>query len=285
MVPYVPRSRVLDVLRQAAPLGVITAPAGFGKSTLLDQASVVRVAVGATEGHAGLLADAIAQRMKRAFPGALGAVRALAAIRGAGGEAPAAVMERVLENLAEGTTLTLAFDEVDQLPAGSDALEVVRALVVSRPAALRLLLAGRPPLPASLVAALPPGTPFIQAETLAFDEAEVATIVARMCGEPRPVLAARVMRETLGWPALVAARLEAGTGDLSAEALAKAFGPTVDVAVGSLRGDVRFLAQIAAVAGRAVRPFLQAVASGDVPGTARRADASCSSIRRRWRAR
>lgn len=269
MVPYVSRSRVLELLRQASSLAVLAAPAGFGKSTLLDQAGVVRVAVGATEGHAGLLADAIAQRLKRAFPGALGAARALSAIRSAGaGEPPSAILARVIAQLPEGTILTLAFDELERLPTDSDALEVVRALVVQRPAELRLILSGRPPLPTAIAHALPAGATLINAESLALDEAELATLVARACGEPRPALVARIQRETLGWPALVAARLDAGAGELTSDQLAKAFGPTVDQAVASLRGDVRFLAQIAAVARRADLSFLQSVASGDVPGVA-----------------
>jgi len=269
MGPLVTRARILDILRSTTSVATIIAPAGFGKSVALDQGpGFVRVAVGATEGHAGLLADAIAQRLKKVFPGASGAARALAALKS---DPPGVVMERVLEQLPAGTTLTLAFDEVDQLPADSDGLELVRALVQAHPAAVRVILSGRPPLSPVLVAAvqaLPEPATSITSEAMAFDELELATLVARHAGEPRPALAARVMRETLGWPALVVARLEAGLSELSADELAKAFTPIVEAAVSGLRADVRFLAQIAAVAGRADRPFLQAVASGDVPGSA-----------------
>ncbi|MCC6623756.1 MAG: hypothetical protein IT385_21030 [Deltaproteobacteria bacterium] len=242
------------------------APAGFGKSTLLEQVggALVRVPVGATEGHAGLLADVTAQRLKRAFPGALGAVRLAQTLGGPrGGESPSAIVRKIVEQLPPGTALTLAFDEVDQLPPRSEGLEIVQGLASNRPDGVRLILAGRPPM-AIVVGG---EATVIGHDALAFDASEIEALVQATLGESRPALAADVMRDTLGWPALVAARLELGAREPMPDALVRAFGPTIDQVVQPLRGDVRFLAQVAAASGRADPPMLQALASGDVPGS------------------
>jgi len=266
MVPSISRSRVLDALRATSGVVVLVAPAGYGKSTLLEQVggALVRVPVGATEGHAGLFADVVAQRIKRAFPGSLAAVRLAQTLAGPrGGEPAATTIQKIVEQLPPGITLSLAFDEVDQLPPRSEGLDIVQSLARQPPAGVRLILAGRPPMTIAVGAE----ATVLTHEVLAFDNAETEALVQATLGEVRPALAADIMRDTLGWPALVAARLELGAREPSSDTLVRAFGPTIDQVIAPLRGDVRFLAQVAAASGRADAAFLQAIASGDVPGS------------------
>src|SRR5690606_6502171 len=94
-----------------------------------------------------LFVDALAQGLKRAYPGtAVAAVRAVGGLRTS--EPPHLVLERTREALAT-PTLTLGLDEVDRLPAGP-VLELLRRLIAARPAGLRLIFASRQPLPAEL---------------------------------------------------------------------------------------------------------------------------------------
>lgn len=263
------RTRLLDVLAGAPPLAVIIAPAGWGKSALLETAAtsdlrVVPVSLGNSEGHPSLLVDALAQGLKRAYPGtAVGAVRAVAGLRT--DEAPQQVLERTREALGVAS-LTLAFDEIERLPRGP-VFEILRKLVREQPSATRLVFTSRQPLPPEL--GVGPEV-HIGVRDLAFTQAEVAALVdlnSGVSGSDRELVRA-LMNETGGWPALVAARLRASrVAGVRLSEIAPALSPIVDEAIAHIRSEARFVLQVAAIVGHFERGLMQAIVSGEVPGS------------------
>jgi hypothetical protein len=269
MTTLLARPRLLDALRNAPPVVALIAPAGFGKSVVLEQAAaselrLVQVQLGLTEGHPALFIDAIAQGLRRAYPGtAIGAVRTIAGLRGPDG--PVAVFTRAREALG-AATLTLAFDELERLPPGP-VLQLIERLLAERPDTLRIVLTSRDPVPAAIEAACMRAVPTqakaalatLGADALAFDTDETAELAGPTWRGRVPGLVAR----TGGWPALVAAALRAGPGHDDAIAVS---GPIVDEAVAGTGTEARFVLQIASVLGTFSTAMMVALASGDVPG-------------------
>lgn len=263
------RTRLLEVLQGAAPIATVIAPAGWGKSALLESAAssdlrLVTVALGSTEGHPSLLVEAFAQGLKRAYPGtAVGAVRAVAGLRGE--EAPAAVLERTRAALGVAS-LTVAFDELERLPRGP-VFEVLRRLVAERPAALRLVFTSRLPLPPELGVPAGPATIDVAALAMTGPEIERATDHG---GALDRALARAIARETGGWPALVSARLRASrAASARFEELAPALSPVIDEAIGHIRSEARYVLQVSAVLGSGFdRALVQSLVTGEVSGSA-----------------
>ncbi len=254
------RTRLLTALADAAPVMAIVAPAGWGKSALLETAAqsdlrVVQVSLASTEGHPSLLVDAFTQGLRRAYPGtAVGAVRAIAGLRT--DEAPAVVLERTREALGVAQ-LTVAFDELEHLPRGP-VFERLRQLVAARPAAVRYLFASRLPIPTELGTDLP--VMGVRELALTFDE--VLAVVRD------GALARAILSETGGWPALVRARARASRQPtMPVRELVAALSPVVDEAIATTRSEARYVLQVAGIIGRFERSLLQAVLAGEVPGT------------------
>ncbi len=263
------RTRLRDALASAPPVTAIVAPAGWGKSALLDSAAtsdlrVVPVSLGNTEGHPSLLVEAFAQGLRRAYPGtAVGAVRAVAGLRT--DEAPQKVLERTREALG-AASLTIGFDEVERLPRGP-VFEILRKLVSERSSATRLVFTSRQPLPPELGVS---AEAHIGVRELGFTQAEIEVLIDST-GGPTGVdrsLVQALMNETGGWPALVVARLRASrvAGVRFAE-IAPALSPIVDEAIAHIKSEARYVLQIAAIVGRFERGLMQAIVSGDVPGS------------------
>lgn len=269
MTTLLARPRLLDVLRTAPPVIALVAPAGFGKSVVLEQAAasdlrLVQVQLGLTEGHPALFIDAVAQGLRRAYPGtAIGAVRTIAGLRGPDG--PAAVFGRAREALG-AATLTLAFDELERLPPGP-VLQIITRLLAERPDTIRVVLTSREPLAPAVAAAslvgpeqvTPSSLLTLGADALAFDPDEVAQLAGAAWRGRIPALMVR----TGGWPALVAAALRAGPSQVEDLGVA---GPIVDEAITGAGTEARFVLQIASVLGAFSPEMMAALASGDVPG-------------------
>lgn len=254
------RTRLINALAGAPPVMAIVAPAGWGKSALIETAAssdlrVVQVALGSTEGHPSLLVDAFAQGLKRAYPGtAVGAVRAIAGLRT--DEAPDRVLERTREALGVAQMI-VAFDELEHLPRGP-VFDRLKQLVAGRPAAIRYLFASRQALPPELGVDVP--TLGVRDLAMTLDE------VVQLVGDRG--LARAILGETGGWPALVRARARASSEpSLPMRELVAALTPVVDEAIATTKSEARYVLQVAAIIGRFERGLLQAVLAGDVPGT------------------
>ncbi len=263
------RTRLVDALAAAPAVTAVVAPAGWGKSTLLESAAtsdlrVVPVSLSSTEGHPSLFVDALAQGLKRAYPGtAVAAVRAVGGLRTS--EPPHLVLERTREALAT-PTLTLGLDEVERLPAGP-VLELLRRLIAARPAGLRLIFASRQSLPAELGGG---ERPLLGVRELALTLDEIDDLIHGdyAAGAPARNLARAVLEETGGWPALVSARLRASRSTTTRPSvLVSALSPIVEEAIAQTRAETRYVLQIAAVVGRFSRPYIQAIIGGEVAGT------------------
>lgn len=261
------RPRLIDALAAAPPVSSIVAPAGWGKSALLDGAArsrlrVVPVALGSTEGHPSLLVDALTQGLKRAYPGtAVGAVRAVGGLRTS--EPPSAVLDRTRAALGV-PTLTLGFDEVERLPRGpvfDSLLEVAR----ETGAKTRVIFTSRQPLPTDLAALAPSA---LGVDALAMTHAEVVQLIDAEVGGPVRGLARAVLEETGGWPAMVSARLRASRSPNERFAdLVPALLPVVEEAIAKLRSETRYVLQVAAIVDRFERRMVRTIVSGEVAGT------------------
>lgn len=274
-----PRFRLVELLRPSEGVTAVHAPAGWGKSALLEAAArselrLVPVALGATEGHPSLFVEALSQGLRKAYPGAsVGAVRAAAGLRS--DEDPVVVFERIREALGTDQ-LVVAFDEAERLPRGP-VWEIVRKVCAARVAGLFVVMTARTPQPELA----PSPSRVIGPAQLAFSHAEIEQLVilelagragdrdAQIPGSPTlRALARRIETETGGWPAIVAARVRASRSlDVSRAELARAFSPIVDEAIAYERSEARYVLQVASVVKTFGRAMIQALVSGDVPGS------------------
>jgi len=277
------RIRLIEHLRSGGDSIAIYAPAGWGKSVLLEAAArsdlrLVPVSLGATEGHPALFVDALSQGLRKAYPGAaVGAVRAAASLRG--GDNPVEVFLRIREALG-ADQLAIGFDEAERLPPGP-VWDLVRRVVNERFSGLRIVLTARVPQPELMPA--PSST--IGPAALAFTIGEIEQLVAAESGaaraesktEPRAAgdavslksLSRRLDSETGGWPAIVAARIRASRAiEVPRAELARVFAPIVDEAISHERSEARYVLQIASIVSSFSHPFIQALVTGDVPGSA-----------------
>mgnify|MGYP000471765058 CR=1 FL=1 len=116
---------------------------------------------------------------------------------------PARLRAAIADAAADGAA-TIALDDVQSV-LGTPAEPVLASLVGSRERMPRLVLASRVPLPASIVHAAGDRAAMITAPELALRIDDVALRFAEIIGRPLGLgCASRVVRETAGWPALVA---------------------------------------------------------------------------------
>jgi hypothetical protein len=175
------------------------------------------------------------------------------------------MLERVREALGV-PVLTLGFDELERLPAGP-VLDLVAGLARHRPPQLRTVFTSRTCTPEF------DGCALIRAASLGFNAHEVEQYIAADLGSALSpadtrALALALLRETAGWPALVAARVRASADPWPATGtLVAAFGPIIDEALSHASAESRFVLSLAAIARDASREALLKLATGDVPGT------------------
>ena len=106
--------------------------------------------------------------------------------------------------------LFVGMDDVEGLPPGSDAARFTEALCWHVPEPVHVVLVSRRELPFSLTRLRGQGLlSDITAPQLALDVSDVQVLLRDVAGPAAPVLAERVMKRTSGWPAAVAAIVEA----------------------------------------------------------------------------
>jgi DNA-binding SARP family transcriptional activator len=193
----VARARLVEQLRGRFtwPVTAVTAPAGFGKSTLLTQAIAENrlvpagtdcfVAVRAEHGAASALADALLRAA---------GVEPAGRWRG-GGDLVGGVVDAVGQRSPEPMALVL--DDAHEIPADSSGADLLRELVTRLPGNGHVVVAGREPLCLSLARLDVAGRLLhLDERDLAFTADELARFAAAR-GVPAAALAA-----TGGWPAL-----------------------------------------------------------------------------------
>ena len=209
------RRRLLERLRARwyVPVTVVSAPAGYGKTTLLSQAMAANAM--APLGVDCWLAcepdDATASSLGEGLAQAVGAVPSRAANAAAGQEAesrPAlagAVSEAMWRRSPQQVALVI--DDVHEIPAGSEAAALLASIVDALPANGHIVLAGRGPPPVPLARLDVEGRAArLDEADLAFTEDEVAEF-ATLRGVP----VARVAT-CGGWPALAELSATARSG-------------------------------------------------------------------------
>jgi LuxR family maltose regulon positive regulatory protein len=203
------RERLLDRLRRrwVAPVVVVTAPAGYGKTTLLSQA-ISENAVAPLGIDCWLACGpglATVSSLGSALCQAVGAT-------GAGQGDVHGLATRIAEGMWRRSPqqVALLLDDVHEIPVGSDAAEVLAAIMESLPANGHLVLAGRvaPPVPLARMDVEGRVVRVDEAE-LAFTESELAEFAAL-----RNVASARVAG-CGGWPALAELFASARPGAMS----------------------------------------------------------------------
>jgi DNA-binding SARP family transcriptional activator len=198
------RERLLDRLRQRwfVPATVLTAPAGYGKTTLLTQALTANAAAavgidlwmacGPDVATLSALGEGLRQAVgARTRPHSTGV---------------ADIAEDVVEALWQRSPqqVTLLIDDVHEIPPGSEAAELLAAVVAALPANGHVVLAGRTPPPVPLARLEVQGrVEHLDEVDLAFTRAELAEFAALREVDALQVAACG------GWPAL--AELSAST--------------------------------------------------------------------------
>ncbi|MEZ5176423.1 MAG: tetratricopeptide repeat protein [Acidimicrobiia bacterium] len=208
------RRQRLERQLDAASLGrltVLTAGAGFGKTTLLTQCFAQRNAVWHTLTEADrsfpLLARSVIRGLRLLVPTL--STDLIAAVEGAWGpdaasesNRPIAIAGTLAEDLESHIErdLVLVFDDVHALGDEGDSVAFIAALCRLAPERLRIVTASRAPLPFPVSRLAVSGTMLhITAEDLLFTRDEVAALVEG--GGGAPAVVDGIMELTGGWPA------------------------------------------------------------------------------------
>lgn len=193
---------------QPRPVVTVTAPAGYGKSTLLAEwrkdvdsrgAEVVSLVVAEDDRDGDKLTIDLLHAVAP-----VDAQRSQMLIGGAGDKARRAVIMALLAEIASRSHRTVLFiDDIHWL-AESASEPILRLLISHQPKGMGLVLSGRTPHTALVGEALLEGrlTRFGSTQ-LAFDESEVAALLQQHDVEPRPALVTGITEKTRGWPAVI----------------------------------------------------------------------------------
>ena len=194
-----PRSDVLARLRRVQPaIAALSAPAGYGKSTLVRQWLADRSAVFCDCRQAS---DAL--RIARAL------VPEIAPELEDGGSTIAERMERAMAVWQAAQGRVAVFEHLDELAANDAALAAIAHFIGERPQGAQIVLVSRASLPFVLTRfAAPHEICMLRARDLAFDERDLAALLDRKRGDAAVTAA---MGVTEGWPlaALLVKRLDA----------------------------------------------------------------------------
>src|SRR5262245_32674620 len=155
------RTRLLDRLQQRwiAPVTVVAAPAGYGKTTLLAQAVAANDAAPmgidcwVTCGPDSAVASSLAQRICRAVGATDVAVDIPSFFGGAQDHGVAEITTAVADAMWRRSPqqVALVIDDAHEIPSGSAAAHLLDAMLVSLPRNGHVVLAGRGEPPVSLV--------------------------------------------------------------------------------------------------------------------------------------
>ena len=226
----VPRERVVSRLRaeSEAPIALLLAPAGYGKTTTLlqwsaaDERPFVWFTLDERHDDPVRLIGSIARALHEVDPVDEGVFTALSAPRP---NVPGVVVPRLCESLSEGRSpVVVVLDDVHTIRAG-DALGALPRIAESLPAESMLVLASRdePPLPLARLRANHRLLE-IRARDLVMTSSEGARLLEAAGLELATDTAARLVERTEGWPAglyLAALSLEGSEDpDRAAEAFA-----------------------------------------------------------------
>ena len=212
-----PASRYLHAERRELPAGFFTqrrpvvavsAPAGYGKSTLLafwrrDLAArgwkVVALDVDADDRDG----DRLTIDLLHAFAPA-DAQRSQMLLGGVGEQGKRAVIMALLAELSSGTERTVLFiDDIHWL--GEVAAEAtLRLMIAHQPESLALVLSGRANTTVLATEALLDGRMHaFGPQQLAFNEGDIAELLSQYGLRARPRLVSSILDRTQGWPAVV----------------------------------------------------------------------------------
>lgn len=197
-----------EFLAQQRPVVSVTAPAGYGKSTLLafwrrdlDARGwkVVSLTVDADDRDG----DRLTIDLLHAFAPA-DAQRSQMLLGGVGEQGKRAVIMALLAELSAGPERTVLFiDDIHGL--GEVAAETtLRLLIAHQPASLALVLSGRSNTTALATEALLDGRLYVfGTQQLAFNDADVSELLAQYGIPARAQLVRNIVERTQGWPAVV----------------------------------------------------------------------------------
>jgi ATP/maltotriose-dependent transcriptional regulator MalT/DNA-binding SARP family transcriptional activator len=225
--PVLPRpaleARLDEVLTRR--LGVVTAGAGFGKSTLLSVWAAGRevawYTLGREDAELGSLAAGIGEALRlRVSDLPLDPASVVGPSRGPQADADelgradahaGLLCDALQERLARD--LVLVLDDLHELRAGAASSRLVEGLCRQSPSTLHVVLASRADLPFPIERLRGQGQVVeVAAGELAFTREETAAMLASALGDDADELAASVHEATGGWPAAVRLALEALRG-------------------------------------------------------------------------
>jgi DNA-binding SARP family transcriptional activator len=194
------RPRLLSQLdsSRTSGLALVIAPAGFGKTTLLDQ--YTQLHPGPVASYRADPADATGGHTARRLTAAVRAALGRSAVSAIGD--PTAELIAEVGSVADDADLVIVIDNVDCL-VGTPGEEVVERLLAHRPSAVRVLIAGRRTPSLNLLRYEVAGFPaVVGAEQLRFRTWEVERLLAGVYDEPLPPDEVAVLtRRTGGWAA------------------------------------------------------------------------------------
>jgi ATP/maltotriose-dependent transcriptional regulator MalT/DNA-binding SARP family transcriptional activator len=215
-------ARIGDALEAGSV--IITAGAGSGKTTILEQAlegrAVAWLSCSAAERAPGALLTRLTTAIADAVPGASDAfaeqlARGLDAI-----DLTAATRELIAElSRLLIDPLVIVIDDGEQLEGAPDSLSLIESLIKSKAPALHVALASRRALGLRVAKLRAAGqVTELTAADLAFDAEECEALIrARTGADPSPGDVDRVMEVTEGWPlGIVMAAALVGRGGLAA---------------------------------------------------------------------
>lgn len=193
---------------QPKPVVTVTAPAGYGKSTLLSEWRKDVVARGAEVVSLTVVEDdRDGDKLTIDFLHAVAPVdaqRSQMLLGGSGTKGRRAVIMALLAEIASRSHRTVLFiDDIHWL-ADSASEPILRLLIAHQPKGMGLVLSGRT-LETSLVSeALLEGRLIrFSSSQLAFDESEIAALFRQHEVEPRSAVVSSVAERTHGWPAVI----------------------------------------------------------------------------------
>jgi DNA-binding SARP family transcriptional activator len=208
----------------SARLTTIVAPAGYGKTTLLDEWARRTPAAwhtcGISDARADSLLDGIVASVREVLPQLEfsppdAAGNPATVVDSARDERTHALAESLCAALSHAVTdrLLLVLDDVHHVDPGTHSAKLLEALCRQLPRGVHLVLSGRRPPPFAVRRLRYSGDLIeIGVAQLAFSEEETGELLAARLNEPAKALAPQVHRATGGWPVAVRLATEATRG-------------------------------------------------------------------------